>query len=69
MTSLYTVQTSEAAVTIGWGHRNAPEQRADAEPYIYREGAATVVLIGGVEIVYDPEERSSDPASETIVTE
>jgi len=61
MQSVYTVPTPEAMITITWGDRTAPEQRADTGPYIYCEGAATVVLIGGVEVVYDPTETIKQP--------
>jgi hypothetical protein len=50
-----TIATPEATITVTYGDRTDPAHRADDAPYIYREGAATVVLIGGVEVVYDPE--------------
>jgi hypothetical protein len=68
MMHIHGVPTSEGQVTITWGDRTTPEQRADTEPFVYREGAATVIVVGSLEISVDPESITPDnPISPTCL--
>jgi hypothetical protein len=51
MQSVYEVPTPEGLVTITWG-----DLPPVAEPFIETEGSATVIRVGGIEIILDPEE-------------
>ena len=58
MQSIHTIPTPEGAVTITWG-----DLPAVPEPSIETEGRATVIRVGRLEILVDPEERAEPEAA------